>query len=70
MHNSHNRLSVHIQELVSHLYAAGPRPVLEALFQVARGDSVETVLRAFRRVPVATYHAIGANELPIKRRVH
>lgn len=45
------------------LYAAGPRPVLEALIAVQGGADLDDVLADFARVPVSTYHAIGANQL-------
>jgi hypothetical protein len=49
------------------LYAAGPRPVLEALIAVQGDADLDDVLAGFARVPVSTYHAIGANQLPIDR---
>ena len=52
------------QRLVSHLHAAGPRPVLEALLEVAAGADLDRTLERFARVPVATYHALGADQLP------
>jgi hypothetical protein len=57
------------QQQVSHLYQAGPRPVLEALLAVAAGQSLDDVLADFARIPVATYRMIGASELPIDRRL-
>jgi hypothetical protein len=57
------------QRQVAHLHAAGPRPVLEAILAVAAGQSIDAVLADFARVPVIIYHAIGANELPVDRRL-
>jgi hypothetical protein len=57
------------QRLVAHLHAAGPRPTLEALIAVEAGQPLDTVLADFARVSVSIYHAIGANELPIDRRL-
>jgi hypothetical protein len=52
------------QRLVAHLYAAGPRPVLEAMIEVATGEPLDDVLERYARIPVAAYHEIGANALP------
>ena len=54
--------------MTRHLYACGARPVLEALRQVERGESVLEVLRAFYCVSVRTFHDVGASELPIDPR--
>lgn len=59
--------NIHRQRQVSHLYQAGPRPVLEALLAVTAGQSLDDVLADFARVPINIYHAIGADELPIHR---
>jgi hypothetical protein len=53
------------QHLIAHLYAAGPRPVLEAMLELEAGKDLDDVLAAYGRIPVATYHALGANRLPI-----
>ena len=55
------------QRLVAHLHAAGPRPCLEALLEVAAGGNLDDVLEAYRRIPVSIFHAIGADRLPIDR---
>jgi hypothetical protein len=47
-----------------HLHAAGVRPVFEALLAVAAGQPIDEALAEFCRVPVATYHAVGADEFP------
>jgi hypothetical protein len=39
--------------------------VLEALLEVAGGRDLDAVLRRYARVPVVTYHGIGADVLPI-----
>jgi len=57
------------QRQVAHLYAAGPRPVLEALLAVAAGQSIDDVLADFSRIPSTTYHLIGASELPMDRKM-
>jgi hypothetical protein len=64
---SSDRLSAKRQELTAHLYAAGPRPVLEALLAVASGQDLDAVLADFARIPVSIYHAVGADVLPIHR---
>jgi hypothetical protein len=56
------------QHQAAHIHAAGPRPVLEALLAVAAGQSLDDVLADFARIPVSTYHALGADELPIHLR--
>jgi hypothetical protein len=63
-----DRRSVKRQRQVAHIYEAGPRPVLEALFAVESGQPLDEVLADFCRIAVSTYHMIGANELPISRR--
>jgi hypothetical protein len=57
------------QRLVQHLHDAGPRPTLEVLLAVEKGQPLDLVLSEFARVPVATYHATGASELPINQRL-
>ena len=52
------------QRQTAHLHAAGPRPVLEALIAIEKGQPLDDVLADFARVPVATYHALGASEFP------
>ena len=47
--------------LSSHLHAAGPRPVLEALIAVESGQALDEVLEDFGRVPADIYHAVGAS---------
>lgn len=59
-----SRLSAERQRGVTHLYAAGPRVVLEALLEVASGKSLDDVLRRYRKIPVSVYRAIGADILP------
>jgi len=53
------------QRLAALLHAAGPRPVLEALIEVADGAALDWVLERFARIPPATYHALGADRLAI-----
>jgi hypothetical protein len=53
------------QNLVARLHAAGQRPVLEALLEVAEGRPLDDVLEDFARIPPGIYHAIGADILPI-----
>jgi hypothetical protein len=55
------------QRLGRHLHAAGPRPVLEALLDVAGGRDLDETLEDFARVPIATYRATGADEFPITK---
>ena len=61
------QISVRRCHLVAHLHQCGPRPVLEALLAVARGDDLDLVLEGFHRIPVAVYRALGADVLPIDR---
>jgi hypothetical protein len=55
------------QRLVAHLHKAGPRPVFEATLAMEAGESLDDVLEDFARIPVETYQAVGASELPISR---
>jgi hypothetical protein len=55
------------QRLVAHLHAAGPRPCLEALIEVANGRDLDDVLERFALVPINTYRVLGADILPIHR---
>ena len=64
-----NKRNAKRQHQVAHIYAAGPRLVLEALLDVAAGKSLDDVLADFARLPVSVYHALGADELPIDRRL-
>lgn len=50
------------QALSRHLCEAGPRPTYEALIEIAAGADLDVVLERFGRVPVSTYHAVGASE--------
>jgi hypothetical protein len=65
----HTKLTHQRQRQVAHLYAAGPRPVLEALLAVAAGECLDEVLAGFASVSVCTYRMLGADELPIERKV-
>lgn len=62
-----DRRNARRQRLALHLHQAGPRPVLEALLDVAGGRDLDVTLEDFARVSVATYEAVGAHELPIQR---
>lgn len=53
------------QRLVAHLWACGPRCILEALLAVEAGQSLDEVLEDFGRLPPEIYTAIGADKLPI-----
>jgi hypothetical protein len=55
------------QRLIAHLHEAGPRPVFEAMLAMEAGESLDDVLQDFARIPVETYQAVGASELPIQR---
>jgi hypothetical protein len=69
VNNFKNERNTKRQNQVAHIYRAGPRPVLEALLAVSAGENLDDVLADFARVPVSTYHMIGADELPIDRRL-
>jgi hypothetical protein len=43
---------------------------MEALIAVEAGGKLDDVLADFARVPVSIYKAIGADELPIDRRLN
>jgi hypothetical protein len=59
--------SARLQRLIAHLHEAGPRPVMEAMLEVARGKPLDSVLEAYGRIPVEIYHQLGANRLPFER---
>ena len=52
------------QRAASHLHSLGPRPLLEALRQVADGGSIDVVLSEYQRLDPATVRAIGADDFP------
>jgi hypothetical protein len=54
------------QRLVQHLHAAGPRPIFEAMIELADGRDLDSVLERYARIPVGVYHALGADRLPIE----
>jgi hypothetical protein len=53
------------QHLARHLHVCGPRPVLEALLAIEGGQSLDTVLEEFGRLPAELFEAIGADRLPM-----
>ena len=55
------------QRLALHLHAAGSRPVLEALLDVAGGRDLDQTLEDFARLDAQTYEAVGASGLPIQK---
>jgi hypothetical protein len=59
--------NVRRQRLALHLHEAGPRPVLEALLDVANGRDLDVTLEDFARVSASTFHEVGARDLPIQR---
>jgi hypothetical protein len=56
--------SVERQQGIAHLWASGPRVVMEAFIEVAAGKSLDEVLDRYRQIPIATYRALGAHVLP------
>src|SRR5262245_26343008 len=46
------------QRLAAHLHRCGPRPVLEALLAVERGQSLDLVLEDFARLQPDIYEAV------------
>jgi hypothetical protein len=54
------------QRLVRHLHAAGPRPVFEAMLELADGRDLDRVLERYAGIPIGIYHALGADRLPIE----
>jgi hypothetical protein len=53
------------QHLVQHLHAAGPRPIFEAMLELADGRDLDCVLERYAEIPIGIYHALGADRLPI-----
>lgn len=62
---SNNTRSPRRQHPARHLHSCGPRPVLEALIEVADGKPLDAVLADFGRLPAELYAALGADVLPI-----
>ena len=56
--------SVRRRHLCTHLHSSGPRPVLEALLAVERGQDLDAVLEDFGRISADIYHALGASSFP------
>ena len=63
--NYRDARSAERQRGVAHLVASGPRPVLEALLEVAAGKPLDSVLRRYSKLPVSVYRAMGADIMPI-----
>jgi hypothetical protein len=53
------------QHGVRHLCASGPRVVLEAMLEIARGKPIDDVLRRYSKMPVSVYRIMGAGVLPV-----
>jgi hypothetical protein len=60
-HPSDNRLNARRQYLSERLHAAGPRPVLEALIDVADGADIDRTLENYARIPSSFYRLMGAS---------
>lgn len=52
------------QHLASHLHRCGPRPVLEALQEVARGRPLDDVLADYSRLDPEVCRVLGADLFP------
>jgi hypothetical protein len=65
--SDNTKRSARRQHLSRHLHAAGPRPCMEALIEVADGGDLDTVLESYARIAVEVYRALGADELPMER---
>jgi hypothetical protein len=57
------RYSPRRRHLVQHLYRGGPRPILEALLAMEKGERLDDVLADFASIPVSVYRAAGASEM-------
>jgi hypothetical protein len=57
--------NVRRQHLARLLHQSGPRPMFEALLEVERGRSLDSVLERYAEIPPHVYCALGANVLPI-----
>ncbi len=55
------------QRLALRLHEAGPRPMMEALLDVAGGRDLDETLEDFARLPASTYCAVGADEFPVNQ---
>lgn len=52
------------QHQVGHLHSLGPRPVLEALKEVAAGGELDTVLADYAQLDLEVVVALGGNRFP------
>ena len=52
------------QRQVTRLHSLGPRPVLEALIEVAAGAELDTVLADYARLNLAVVTALGGDKFP------
>ena len=59
---AYTRLRDRRQHLCRHLTTAGPRPVYEAMLELASGAELDNVLERFGRIPASIYHRLGASE--------
>jgi hypothetical protein len=59
--------SAAMQRQAHHLHQCGPRAVLEALLEIARGTAIEAVLADYARLPSDLFCAVGADALPVQQ---
>ncbi len=52
------------QRQAAHLHRLGPRPVCEALTEVANGAGLDDVLGAFARLAPETVRRVGGDRFP------
>ncbi len=52
------------QHQVGHLHSLGPRPVLEALKEVAAGGELDTVLADYAQLDLEVVVTLGGNRFP------
>ena len=57
-------LDVRRQRHANHLHRLGPRPVLEALKEVAAGHSLDSVLDSYARLDLRVVAALDADRFP------
>ncbi len=53
-----------IEKLAAHLHSLGPRPILEALREVADGADLDDVLADYSQLDSGVVHALGGDKFP------
>jgi hypothetical protein len=63
-HDHGDDFAVRRQHLARLLHACGPRPVFEAMKEVAAGRNLDDVLLDYARIGPTVFHAVGTADFP------